>query len=185
MEYILDFKGYCPEHKIQDLPTSSGIYCVYACTCDFPNRTVSIRKLLYIGESHDVKNRVERHERWDDWKAKLLDDEALCVSVALIGNAKPLGLSGVYAPSFNNATSLSTVTALLGHTSWMDSMNRKQAEAAMIYKHEPPCNVEHMYKFDYPDTTIETKGENFLLSVRFTVYRTPSPLIGLSRLLNR
>ena len=52
--------------------------------------------------------------------------------------------------------------------------DRQRAEAAMIYKHEPPCNVEYIYSFPYEQTTISTSGQNTLLQAHFTVYTTPS-----------
>jgi len=30
--------------------------------------TVSIKKLLYIGESQDINDRIENHEKWKKWK---------------------------------------------------------------------------------------------------------------------
>ena len=50
--------------------------------------------------------------------------------------------------------------------------DRKRAEAAMIYHHKPPCNVEYMHSFPYERTTISTGGCNALLSPYFTVYTT-------------
>ena len=51
--------------------------------------------------------------------------------------------------------------------------DRQRAEAAMIYKHKPPLNVEYVNSFPYEQTTISTKGQNALLHSHFTVYTTP------------
>lgn len=82
MTYPLNFQGYYT--KSADLPDYSGIYCIYACTHDVHARTVSIRKLLYIGESEDIHDRVSNHERRKDWESKLRNGEVLCFNVAPI-----------------------------------------------------------------------------------------------------
>ena len=64
----LDFDGYWREINKDGVPSQSGIYCVYSCTYNSNNGKVSIKKLLYIGESTDVHNRIANHDRLDDWK---------------------------------------------------------------------------------------------------------------------
>ena len=80
--YSLLFTGYYLETS--SLPTQSGIYCVYACTEVPASRSVSVRKLLYIGEAANVQNRVDGHERRQDWARGLQRGEVLCFSAALI-----------------------------------------------------------------------------------------------------
>ena len=82
--YTLNFDGYWRAPNVSGLPASSGIYCVYACTHNVQKKTVSIRKLLYIGEAANMKERVPGHERWQDWEHELLRGEELCFSAALI-----------------------------------------------------------------------------------------------------
>lgn len=82
--YDLNFDGYWRPPNISGLPDSSGIYCVYACTHNVQRKTVSIRKLLYVGEAANVSERVPGHERWQDWELELQHGEELCFSVALI-----------------------------------------------------------------------------------------------------
>jgi len=78
--YFLDFKGYFT--RIAGLDSDSGIYCVYACTDN--SSTVSIRKLLYIGESEDIHERVSYHEGRKVWESELQNGEVLCFSNAKI-----------------------------------------------------------------------------------------------------
>ena len=47
--------------------------------------------------------------------------------------------------------------------------DRKRAEAAMIYRHKPPCNTKYKYKFPCPETTVLTSGDNAKLDKEFTV----------------
>ncbi len=49
--------------------------------------------------------------------------------------------------------------------------DRKRAEAAMIYWHEPPCNSTYKDSFPFSRTTIWTSGRNEGLDARFTVER--------------
>lgn len=82
----LNFKGYWREVNKEFVPSESGIYTVYACTYNQQGK-VSIRELLYIGESENVCERLQDHERLSDWKWFLRPNETLCYSVAKIGAA--------------------------------------------------------------------------------------------------
>ena len=53
------------------------------------------------------------------------------------------------------------------------SPDRERAEAALIYHHKPPCNVEYVDSFPFEDTTVESTGRCALLSSPVTVLRTP------------
>ena len=58
--------------------------------------------------------------------------------------------------------------------------DRQRAEAAMIYHHKPPCNVEYVQQFPFDETTISTSGRNALLDNSFTVYPSqPNRLAAL------
>ena len=135
--YLLNFDGYWRESNWGGLPAESGIYCVYACTYDARKKTVWLNRLLYIGESKNVRDRIpeDPKDRRDKWTNELERGEVLCASCAKIS---PVGA-------------------------------RIRAEAAMIYYHKPPCNVEYIYSFSFDKTRVETSGENILLSGSFTV----------------
>jgi hypothetical protein len=82
--YGLAFDGYWREPNISGLPAKSAIYCAYACVHNRPQGTVTVNRLLYIGEAGDVRGRIENHECWSKWRAKLQRGEELCFSAALI-----------------------------------------------------------------------------------------------------
>ena len=82
--YSLNFNGYWRAPNASGLPARSGVYCVYACTYDPRMKTVSPRRLLYIGEAANVRERVSGHERWRDWERELQYGEVLCFSAAPI-----------------------------------------------------------------------------------------------------
>ena len=145
--YKLEFDGYWSEPNISGLPAKSGIYCVYGCTYNATSKTVSIKRLIYIGEAENIQTRVANHEKWDQWRRYLKTGEQLCFNAALIS----------------------------GNT------DRQRAEAAMIFKHKPPCNTEYVNSFPFDQTTIHTSGRNALLYPYFKVFRTPASS-GLSTL---
>lgn len=138
--YDLDFSGYWREPNIGSLPAKSGIYGVYACTHNTDAGTVILKRLIYIGESDNVKNRVTGHEKWPDWRSQLIAGEELCLNASLI----------------------------------FPEPERERAEAAMINKHKPVCNIEYVNNFPFDTTTVKTSGNNALIEERFTVHRTMS-----------
>jgi hypothetical protein len=142
--YSLDFDGYWREPNVSGLPAKSGIYGVYACVYDTVEKTVSLSRLVYIGEAGDVRDRVSNHECWPVWRQQLKQGEVLCVNAALIS----------------------------------PEADRQRAEAAMIFKHKPPCNTEYADNFPYDTTTVVTTGKNALMAARFVVTRTEKAAVG-------
>lgn len=84
--FEIEFDGYWREPNISGIPSESGIYCVYECTHNKEEKTVTNHKLIYIGESVDVNNRIANHEKWSDWKKKVSNGNEVCISVAKIGS---------------------------------------------------------------------------------------------------
>ena len=82
--YNLNFDGYWREPAISGLPAQSGIYGVYAATYNQQASTVSLNRLIYIGESVDVRARVANHEKWPMWKRQLRAGEIICLNAATI-----------------------------------------------------------------------------------------------------
>jgi excinuclease UvrABC nuclease subunit len=78
--FAIEFDGYWRESKKSGIPSKSGIYCVYACAYDSEKNTVSIKRLIYIGESADVKDRIANHEKTSAWEKHLKSGEELCFS---------------------------------------------------------------------------------------------------------
>lgn len=149
--YSLTFGGYWLADAVSGLPASSGIYCVYACSHNPFLERVSLRRLLYIGEAANVRDRVSMHERRHDWRNRLMTGEKLCFSAATIS----------------------------------PQADRGRAEAAMIFKHQPPCNVLCKDNFAFDMTTISTSGHNALLQVYFTIQPPVDPRLSLAILLSR
>lgn len=82
--YHLTFSGYWREPNISGLPAQSGIYCVYGGRHNVAGGTVTLDRLIYIGESENVRNRVANHEKWLTWRQYLTQGQQLIFSAALI-----------------------------------------------------------------------------------------------------
>lgn len=133
----IEFDGYWRDVNVGHVPAVSGVYVAYAAIYDANSRQVSLKRVLYIGESADVRARLETHERRPDWKHALRAGEVLCFSVGPVASG-----------------------------------SRNRAEAALIYKHQPPLNTSCKDEFNYDSTTISLTGQTALLHTHFTVERT-------------
>lgn len=74
--YDLEFNGYWREHNINSIPDTSGIYGVY--TCVYNGNHVTLTRLIYIGESDNVRERIKAHEKRSDWQNELQEGEEIC-----------------------------------------------------------------------------------------------------------
>lgn len=82
----LKFEGYWREVNNDDIPNKAGIYLVYRCTKT--ETGVSIKDLIYIGESDNVQERISGHEKKSKcWNKKLKSGEVLCYSFAPIAGS--------------------------------------------------------------------------------------------------
>ena len=82
--HSLTYDGYWLEAGVQSIPDRTGVYSVYACRHNAAANTVAIRKLIYIGEAQNVRNRVSRHEKTPAWRRHLAAGEELCFNFAPI-----------------------------------------------------------------------------------------------------
>ena len=90
--YHLIFRGYWLSTAIDSIPAESGIYCVYACETNANSRNLALKELVYIGESENVRNRIERHENWPVWECRLDSKYALCFSFASVPDSSRVRL---------------------------------------------------------------------------------------------
>ncbi len=79
-DYDLEFDGYWSERAVGGIPNRSGVYCVYS--GEDKGQHVDLRRLLYIGESGEVYDRIANHEKLSDWKRYLRVGEGLWFSFA-------------------------------------------------------------------------------------------------------
>jgi len=78
----LDFEGYWREVNKGRVPAKSGIYLVYVCKHNEEKKTVSLDKLIYIGEAEDAQDRITNHEKWPEWRQCMPKGSQICFSFA-------------------------------------------------------------------------------------------------------
>ena len=76
------FDGFWREAQKAWITPCAGIYCVYACTYLADVQKVRLDKLLYVGQSENVNERILSHEKASYWNAFLQPAQELCYSVA-------------------------------------------------------------------------------------------------------
>ncbi|MEY4754440.1 MAG: Ralstonia phage RsoM1USA [Pseudomonadota bacterium] len=84
----IEFSGFWNEYNKGTMPAKSGIYCVYAAVEDSLRKRVDIDRLLYIGESDNVKQRLEHHDGLVLWKHCLKRGQTLCFSFGPVAHAE-------------------------------------------------------------------------------------------------
>ncbi len=85
--YSIEFDGYWREKNKGSVPSKSGIYCVYSCVHNVAEKNITIKKLIYIGESENVNQRIDGHKKLPDWKKHLNSGEVLCYSFGGVPSA--------------------------------------------------------------------------------------------------
>ena len=81
--FSLVFKGYWTQSMVQDIPNAPGIYCAYVGIFFPESYTVSLKQLLFIEESVDVRQRISEHLESKTWDGILIpDSEVFCFSYA-------------------------------------------------------------------------------------------------------
>lgn len=130
------FQGYWREISKNGIPNKSGIYCVYECTFNEILNNITIHRLIYIGESANVRERITTHEKHKEWVKYIRKSTQICYSFT------PIELS------------------------------RQRVEAAFIFQHKPPVNIEFTETFPFEKTIVQTGAENELLDEYFFVNPT-------------
>ena len=82
----IKFDGYWRDENKGGIPEQSGVYCVYECTHNVQEKTVSIHKLIYVGESANVNDRVANHGKYEDWLKHVRRGNELCFSFGGVGS---------------------------------------------------------------------------------------------------
>lgn len=78
----LEFAGYWLDTNGSKVPDESGVYLVYVCRYNKDKDTVTLRKLIYIGEAEDANDRIANHEKRKDWVDQVPEGLQLCYSFA-------------------------------------------------------------------------------------------------------
>lgn len=83
MNYQLDVQGYYKDQSRIGFPQSSGIYFVYRGIYIPHLKTVTLMELLYIGETENLYDRHNEHDKRNEFLARLQEGEELFYSFAL------------------------------------------------------------------------------------------------------
>jgi len=76
----IKFEGYWRDEDKSGVPVHSVVYCVYECKYNKNNDSVSLLKLIYIGEADNVQERIANHEKYQDWLKHVRSGNELCFS---------------------------------------------------------------------------------------------------------
>lgn len=82
IEIKLNFRGYWRDVNRTGIPNIEGVYLVYRCIYNIDNDTVTLKELVYIGQSKDVNQRIAEHSSKGDFTYVLKTGETLCYSIA-------------------------------------------------------------------------------------------------------
>ena len=88
MTYSLLFQGYYRDEFRKLFPNSSGIYCVYRGIYNSQTRFVTLMELLYIGETENLHQRHNEHDRRTDFLNQLREGEILIYTYALFDGSE-------------------------------------------------------------------------------------------------
>ena len=84
LNFSLNFLEYWRYINRSGVPESSGVYCVYASTYNPLDEKFILKRLLYIGEAGNMRQRLENHEKLKEWEKQLEPGEIIsfsCVKV--------------------------------------------------------------------------------------------------------
>lgn len=79
----LHCRGYWRDIHSDNLLDESGIYIVYVCTFNQQSNSVTLHRIIYIGESENIKTRVQNHNLKPCWLNQIGTGEELCYAFAL------------------------------------------------------------------------------------------------------
>lgn len=87
VEISMTFDGFWRDAKKQWITPCAGIYCVYACTYLADIQKVHLDRLLYVGQSENINERIMSHERAPYWNTFLNPMQELCYSISEVRQA--------------------------------------------------------------------------------------------------
>ena len=82
----LSFDGYWREVNKGGIPEKPGIYLVYVCRHNLSRGTVTLDRLIYIGESANAGERIAANEKWSEWRQYVPRGSEICFSFAYVTN---------------------------------------------------------------------------------------------------
>ncbi|MDX8339763.1 hypothetical protein SLH46_11250 [Draconibacterium sp. IB214405] len=91
--------GYWRDVNKGSIPAHSGVYFVYECTYN-PSKdgkgTVTLKRLLYIGESQNVNERIQDHEKYVEWANLVRHGNTLCFATGPVESNDRIRVEAAY-----------------------------------------------------------------------------------------
>ena len=97
----LKFRGYWRAKNASGIPNESGIFCVYLCTYNSDSDTVTLHKLLDVGQSEKVQDAIYETDLNVHWFKKLDEGQELCFSFAPVHDFDESGRKKIVASLIN------------------------------------------------------------------------------------
>ena len=81
-KFNVNIQGYWRDKDKNSIPKHSGVYFVYE--AKYNTDKVKFLKLIYIGESKNVRNRILNHEKYSEWLQYVHQGQELSFSTGYI-----------------------------------------------------------------------------------------------------
>ena len=82
----LKFDGYWGEKNISSISKGSGVYVVYQGKYNQQKKLGTLERILYIGESANVNDRIKNHEKWPKWRKECANGKGIWFSFTPVAN---------------------------------------------------------------------------------------------------
>lgn len=96
LTFNININGYWRDKNKKGLPSHSGVYFVYEAQYVESNDTVSLLKLIYIGEAGNVNERILVHEKYALWQRYVNPGNELCFSTGYIESSNRCRVEAAY-----------------------------------------------------------------------------------------
>lgn len=83
-KYYVYFNGYRLEEKAEGLPDYSGIYMAYRCTYNKDIDKVSLKEIVYIGQTWNLAESILGHKDKKDLHNVCESGETICYAYAFV-----------------------------------------------------------------------------------------------------
>ncbi len=129
--YTLEFTGYIGEDELQNLPESSGIFCVYEAQQPGKLPSMLMERLLFIGEAGNIRHRLLNCELMSIWQFSIKTHHKLAFSYAPVDSFNRLRVSAAlvyyHKPPYNREyldhfPFYPTIVRSRGATAFLDTM---------------------------------------------------------------
>ena len=94
--FELYIMGYWHDKNIICLPQQKGVFFVYETKYDKKKDALFFKRLLYIGETEDVKDGILKHKKYSEWLKYIKYGNELCYSMTCVENSYRERIAAAY-----------------------------------------------------------------------------------------